>query len=232
MDQPGNANREVEEALRDLGRLNRFFGGVRTVRWHLERMVGAQAGTTISILDIATGGADIPRALCRWARRRGLRLVIDALDGSRQVLRAAGPWCAPYPEIRLQHGVAPPLPYPDGSFDYAITSLFLHHLTEDQGVTLLREMERVARRGLIVSDLRRSRTGRQLTALATRLLSHNRLTRHDGPVSILRGFRPEEMRRMAARAGLRDARIQLHPWFRVVLIQEDESGPPPWEATP
>ncbi len=232
MDQPCNSSREVEEALRDLGHLNRYLGGVRTVRWHLGRMIAAQAETTITILDIATGGADIPRALCRWARRRGLRLAIEALDRSPQVLGAARAWCAAYPEIRLRHGEAPPLPYPDGSFDYAITSLFLHHLPEDHAVILLREMGRVARRGLIVSDLRRSRTARHLTALATRLLSRNRLTRHDGPISILRAFRPEELRRMAAHAGLREARVRLHPWFRVALVHAHGSRAPASDATP
>jgi hypothetical protein len=232
MDQAGNATPEVHETLRDLGRLNRYFGGVRTVRWHLRRMIEAQAETTITLLDIATGGADIPRALCRWARRRGLRLAIEAMDRSQQVLGAARAWCAAYPEIRLRHGEAPPLPYPDKSFDFAVTSLFLHHLTEDHGVYLLQEMARVARRGLIVSDLRRSRTARALTALGTRLLSHNRLTRHDGPVSILRGFRPEELRGMAVRAGLLDARIRVHPWFRVALVHAHEPPPAAPEATP
>jgi hypothetical protein len=84
----------------------------------------------------------------------------------------------------------------------------------------LREMRRVARHGLIVNDLMRSRRARLLTGIATRLLSGNRLTRHDGPMSVLRGFRPEELLHMSIEAGLGDVRISLHPWFRIALVKE------------
>ncbi|HEY7678751.1 MAG TPA: methyltransferase domain-containing protein [Candidatus Methylomirabilis sp.] len=220
LDRAGSSDAEVQGSLRDLERLNRHFGGVRTVLLHLRRMTAGTPRTPITILDVATGGADIPRAICRWARRRGLPVTIEALDRSAQAVAAATAWAVGYPEIRVRRAEAPPLPYPDRSFDVVISSLFLHHLTEAQGVRLLREMERIARRGLIVNDLRRSRTARAVTALATRLLSPNRLTRHDGPMSILRGFRPEELRRMAARAGLARASTRRHPWFRLALVAD------------
>ncbi len=226
LDRPGNSDAEVRESLRDLERLNRHFGGVRTVLLHLRRMTDRHPQGPLRILDIATGGGDIPRAICRWARRRGIAVEIEAVDRSHQALAAAAAWSAAYPEIRLRPAEGPRLPYPDRSFDYAIASLFLHHLTEDEGVRLLREMRRVARRGLIVNDLRRSRTARLLTALATRILSPNRLTRHDGPMSVLRGFRPAELRRMVARAGLRGARNTRHPWFRIALVAEETSAAP------
>jgi 2-polyprenyl-3-methyl-5-hydroxy-6-metoxy-1,4-benzoquinol methylase len=220
LDRADNSDAEVRESLRDLERLNRHFGGVRTTLLHLRRMIAGIPHSPVTILDVATGGGDIPRAICRWARGRGLSVTIEALDRSAQAVAAATTWAAGYPEIRVHQAEAPPLAYPDRSFDVAISSLFLHHLTEDQGIRLLREMGRIARRGLIVNDLRRSRTARAVTALATRVLSPNRLTRHDGPLSILRGFRPEELRRMAAHAGLPRARASRHPWFRLALVAD------------
>lgn len=218
LDRQDNSDKEIRENLRDLERLNRCFGGVRTVLVHLGRIVGAPSQNPITILDIATGGADIPRAICRWARRRRLPVAIEAVDRSDQVLTAAAEWSIDFPEIRLRQAQAPPLPYPDRSFDYVIASLFFHHLTEAEGTLLLREMARVARRGLLVNDLLRSRLACLLTAMTTRLLSGNRLTRHDGPMSILRGFRPEELRRMATEAGLTDVRLSRHLWFRIALV--------------
>ncbi len=224
LDRPGNSDAEVRESLRDLERLNRHFGGVRTILRHLRRLLDGNPQIPLTILDVATGGADIPRAICRWARRRGLSVTIEALDRSAQAVAAARGWSAGYPEIRVRRAEAPPLPYPDRSFDFVISSLFFHHLTEEQGVRLLQEMGRIARRGLIVNDLRRSRTARIVTALATRLLSPNRLTRHDGPLSIRRGFRPKELRRMAAQAGLPRATATRHPWFRLALVAEIPPG--------
>jgi len=220
LDRPGNSDEEVRGSLRDLEWFNRYLGGVRTIILHLSRMVGDRSPTPLTILDIATGGADIPRTICRWARQRKLTVTVEAMDRSHQVLAAAAEWSAGYPEIRLRQEEAPPLPYPDHSFDYVLCSLFFHHLTDAQGIHLLREMRRVARHGLIVNDLMRSRRARLLTGIATRLLSGNRLTRHDGPMSVLRGFRPEELLRMATAAGLTDVRLSLHPWFRITLIRE------------
>src|SRR5574337_1125574 len=217
LDRPNNSDEEIRENLRDLERLNRYFGGVRTVLVHLGRMMGEHSQRSLTLLDIATGGADIPRAICRWARKRKLPAAIEAVDQNDRVLAAAANWSIDFPEIRLRQAQAPPLPYQDRSFDYVIASLFFHHLTEAEGILLLREMARVARRGLLVNDLLRSRLAWLLTTMTTRLLSGNRLTRHDGPMSVLRGFRPLELRRMATQAGLTDVRLSRHPWFRIVL---------------
>jgi ubiquinone/menaquinone biosynthesis C-methylase UbiE len=224
LDRPGNSDEEVRGSLRDLEWFNRYFGGVRTILLHLSRMVGDRSPTPLTILDIATGGADMPRAVCRWARRRRLAVTIEAIDRNKHVLAAAREWSADYPEIRLRRAETPPLPYPDHSFDYVLCSLFFHHLTEAQGVRLLSEMRRVARHGLIVNDLMRSRRARLLTRIVTRLLSANRLTRHDGPMSVLRGFRPEELLHMATEAGLGDVSVSLHPWFRMALVKESIPG--------
>lgn len=218
LDRAGNTAEELRGALRDLERLNRWFGGVRPVLFHLDRMTGAHAGASLTVLDIGTGGADIPRAICRWARRRGLPVRIEAVDRNDHALAAAAEWSAEYPEIHLRQGEASSLPYPDRGFDYVIASLFLHHLSEAQGIRQLQEMHRMARRGLIVSDLWRGRPAHLLTTMATRILSRNRLTRHDGPLSILRGFRGHELLRMAALADLPGPAITRHPWFRVALV--------------
>jgi ubiquinone/menaquinone biosynthesis C-methylase UbiE len=217
LDRRDNSDEEIRENLRDLERLNRYFGGVRTILFHLGQMVREHSLSSFTILDVATGGADIPRAICRWAKRHTLTVAIEAIDQNDQVLAAAAEWSTDFPQIRLRPAHAPPLPYPDHSFDYVIASLFFHHLNEADGILLLREMARISRRGLLVNDLLRSRLACVLTALTTRLLSGNRLTRHDGPMSVLRGFRLQELRRMAIKAGLTDVRLSHHPWFRIAL---------------
>lgn len=218
LERPGNSDREIRQNLRDLERLNRLFGGTRGILKPLARWMAPSAQGPFAILDLGTGGADIPRAICRWAGRRRIALTVEAVDRSEQVLGAAAAWTAAFPQIRLRCAEVPPLPYPDRSFDYAIASQVLHHLNWAQGVFLLREMSRVARRGIIVSDVARSRRARLLAALGARLLCRSRLTRHDAPLSIRRAHRPEELRAIAGEAGLEEVIISHEPWFRLVLV--------------
>lgn len=225
LDRSDNSDEDVRENLRDIERLNRTFGGVRTVILQLSLLLGETTQQPISqkpltIMDIATGGADIPRAICLWARKRALAVSIEAVDQSDQVLAAATEWSRDFPEISFHRVQAPHLPYPDRSFDYVLASLFFHHLSERDGIFLLREMARVARCGLLVNDLLRSRIAHLLTTITTRLMSANRLTLHDGPLSVLRGFRPQELRHMAAEAGLSDVELNCYPWFRVTLTKK------------
>jgi ubiquinone/menaquinone biosynthesis C-methylase UbiE len=220
LDRPDNSDADVRENLRDIQRLNRYFGGTRAVLLHLARLIDGHPVARLELLDVGTGGADIPRAICRWAGGRHAAVTIEALDRSQQVLDAAREWSAEYPEIRFRRANAPPLPYPDRSFDYALCSQLLHHLTEAEGIRLLREMRRVARRGMIVADVVRSRRAYLCAAIATRLLCASRLTRNDAPVSILRAYRRDEVLRMAAEAGMPDATISRHAWFRFALVKE------------
>ncbi|HEX9109676.1 MAG TPA: methyltransferase domain-containing protein, partial [Longimicrobiales bacterium] len=111
------------------------------------------------------------------------------------------------------------LPYPDGAFHAVLLTLTLHHFEGEAALRVLRELARVARGGMIVSDLDRSwanYVGARL--LGWTVWARNPITRHDGPLSVLRAYTADELRQMARDAGLRDARVVTHPFQRVVLL--------------
>src|SRR3972149_4214708 len=81
---------ELEANLRDISRLNRYFGGSWVARFHLLREIGGRRGGSGTVLDVGSGGADIPVRLVRWARRRGLALRVIAGDRGRHILGVAG----------------------------------------------------------------------------------------------------------------------------------------------
>ncbi len=165
----------------------------------------------MTVLDVGSGGADIPVRLARWARRRGRRLRLIAVDRDRQILEVARRRAAAYPEISLVQADGLHLPLRAGGVDAAISSLTLHHLEPAVAPQLLREMARVARIGFVVNDLIRSRVAYALVWLATRLFAWHRMSRHDGPLSVLRAYTPEEIGSLAARAGLSGIRVVRHP---------------------
>jgi ubiquinone/menaquinone biosynthesis C-methylase UbiE len=106
------------------------------------------------------------------------------------------------PDLRLAQADGEDLPYPDGSFDIAHCSLLVHHLEPERTTALLREMARVARIGVVVNDLDRTRHGYLGAWLLSRLLTRNRYTRHDAPLSVRRAYRPEELVHLASGVGL------------------------------
>jgi SAM-dependent methyltransferase len=170
------------------------------------------------VLDVGTGGGDIAIGFARWARRRGRRVEVLALDLDPEVLACAAEVTRPFPEVRLVAADALEPPLRPGTVDLAVCSLMLHHLSEEGVVHLLRRLAGVARLGFVVSDLRRGRLAWATAWVLTRAISRNRLTRHDGPLSVRRAYTRAELRGLSAQAGLPDVDWRRAPAFRVVGI--------------
>jgi SAM-dependent methyltransferase len=224
MDEPAQDRDELARSLADLRGVNRWLGGTRVVLHHLEALFDRHPRPSYRIVDLATGSGDIPLQVARWARERDVQVEIVATDNHPATLEFARAHTADEPAVRTALADALALPWPDDAFDVALLSTALHHFDDERDcLRVLREMHRVSRIGLIVNDLARSRTallGARLLA-ATVWRTHP-VTRHDGPLSVRRAFTPDELRALAARAGLRKAAVRAHVPFRVALVVEKE----------
>ena len=201
--------------LRDLRRANALLGGVGLSREALDALVGAEAGRSaaIELLDVGTGGADIPIALLADWRARGRRLAITAIDERPEVVaaaRLARPAIASVEGLKLEVGDGLALPFADRSFDVAHTSLVAHHLEPGEAVRLFSEMVRVSRRGIVVNDLARGRVALLGAWLLGRLATRNPYSRHDAPLSVRRAYTLVEMHALLAVAGLRPIATRRH----------------------
>ena len=204
---------ELEQSLGHVAAVNRWLGGVRALLLHVTPLLREGA----RLLDVGTGSADLPRRVVDWARLHDRHISVLATDLHPQMRELAKEKCAKYPEITVAEADALNLPYGDNHFDVATLSLTLHHFDGDQQIRVLQELARVAR-VVIVNDLQRTRLnyiGAKL--LAVTFWRFNRLTRHDGPLSVLRAFTPGELQRLAQRAGL-TATVYTHYFQRVVLV--------------
>ncbi len=219
MDQPDLDPADLDRALRTLARVNRLFGGTRLALRYVPRLCDGLPAP-LRILDVGTGYADIPRAIVRWARRTGRPIEITAMDRHPGALASAARACAGYPEIRLQHGDALALPFPSGRFDIVLASQVLHHMEGAGPVQLLRELSRVARHGIVVHELRRGVWPLVVTWATLHVVARSPVIRHDGPLSIRRGFVAGELHALARAAGWRAPRIVRHAFFRLALLEE------------
>jgi ubiquinone/menaquinone biosynthesis C-methylase UbiE len=217
----------------DIARVNRFLGGTAAVLQAFAPLVtDLPPDRPVRVLDVATGSADIPRALVDAARRgrfgaAGRRAEIVATDNHPKVLGLARTLSAGYPEITVAPADAFALPFGDASFDIALCSLAFHHFGPEACIQALRELARVSRVGFVVNDLRRDRLACALIWLATRAVGANRLTRHDAPLSVLKAYTLTEYVRMADAAGIRewaDVTVRPAPLFRAVIVGRRRPG--------
>jgi len=220
---PGaHAEGELAESLADIRQVNRYLGGISSVLGHFTNRAGAlteeKGVRELSVLDIGTGSADIPVALVDWARGRGIALSVTAVDVNPGVLDVAREYVKEYPEITLAVADGLTLPFPDASFDFVVCSLTLHHLSEHDARRLLKRIAGLARSGYIVGDLRRSWVAFGLIYVISRILTKNRLTRFDGPLSVLRSYTDRELSEMALSAGLDGFSVVRHPFWRMALV--------------
>jgi ubiquinone/menaquinone biosynthesis C-methylase UbiE len=206
---------ELGQSLGHVAAVNKWLGGARALLIHVTPLL--RADRTTRILDIGTGSADLPRRIADWARTHGRSVEIVATDLHPQMRAIAAAACAAYPEITIESADALALPYENGSFDIVTLSLTLHHFDGDQQVRVLREIARVVREQVIVNELERTR----LNYLGARIMAWtfwrgNRLTKHDGPLSVMRAFTPNELARLGAAARL-SGKIHRHYFQRIVF---------------
>jgi 2-polyprenyl-3-methyl-5-hydroxy-6-metoxy-1,4-benzoquinol methylase len=175
-------------SMSDVARSNRLLGGLRAALIEVRAARRELAGA-LTLLDVGTGLADIPEMAAAEARRAGFSLTTLAVDEAPSLVAAA--------KDRVAHAVcasALALPFGDATVDVVMCSQLMHHFEEPGARRLIREMNRVARHAVIVSDLRRSWIAAAGFWLVSFPLGFHRITRHDGVVSVLRGFTSSELR--------------------------------------
>lgn len=206
---------EAAPVYRLIGLVNRHLGGAAVILRELERF-WPNGSDTVRILDVATGGGDIPVAIARWARPRKLKVRIVGLDLNAGALAYARQIAAEFPEISFVRGSCFELPFREKTFDFAMSSMFFHHLTEDGIREALRHFNVIVRRGIIINDLLRA----PLAYYGFRLLaafSGNATFQNDGALSVLRGFRGPELEALARESGLAYLQCRRRPVFRLSL---------------
>ena len=206
LDEENAPRADVDRSLRDLRRFNRFFGGGSVYR-HLLRRMAPDLRQPLSIIDLATGSADVLESLPAHWIRVGVDFKIEHLlymrDGSR-VHRVAG---------EALH-----LPFRTGAVDVVTSAHFFHHLSPEANVAMLREALRTARRGVIVNDTRRHYVPLLVTRLLAMLHLVGKITRNDAPASILRGYTLREAKEIAAKVDASRTEV-VRAWpFRFGLL--------------
>ncbi|MGA7906666.1 MAG: methyltransferase domain-containing protein [Candidatus Sulfotelmatobacter sp.] len=204
--------RDVELSMLDLGRVNRWFGGVTTTRRLLARIAQATGLAHLSVLEVAAGLGEVPRIARQRLAKQGIDLELTLLDRAQAHLRRGN---------RSVVGDGLALPFRDASFDVVSSSLFVHHLPPPQIAEFVREALRVSRRAVLINDLVRHPVHLALVYTAFPIM-RSRVAWLDGLTSVRRAYVPDEMRAAILPAVSSNGRprieISRHYLFRMGVI--------------
>ena len=209
LDLPNIDPQVVTRSLADVARANALFGGISSAMKEIEDAL-EDVPRRATLLDVGTGLGDIPCRARSFAAEKGIDLTTVGLDSVLELARAS--------RHAVNMGVcgdALHLPFADRSVDIVMCSQVLHHFIAADAARLLREMDRVARVRVVVSDLRRSWIAAAGLWLVSFPLGFHAVSRHDGVVSVLRGFTREELSDTVKDAIARKPVVHQRRGFRI-----------------
>jgi len=208
---------EYKTFLREIRFINRWIGDRWALRKSLLKKIVELDLDKFSVLDVGAGSGEILKEIALYARRRKANAFLVGLDLNELSARSVAEEGKAFSEINSVRGDALRLPFADGAFDFAICSLFTHHFTDDGVIDVMREMNRVASRGVYVIDLHREQGAYRMYKIFCAVFRISKLVRDDGLLSIKKGFQPDELSQLAKRAGFTDVTAQTVIPARVVV---------------
>lgn len=217
LDNPTSPPDDIRHSLNFMTGINRFFGGTRAVLDYFER---ERLNGEVRVVDLGCGSGDIPHALVNWGMKRGLKIRVAALD--------INPVCLEYARRRY---ASPSIEFLNhsafefeklGTFDYAVSSMFFHHLDDERIVWMFKKMAGHCRKGFVVNDLYRCRPGYWGAALLGSF-SGKYMVYHDAKLSVARAFREEDGTRYSLESGV-NLRVERRPSFRLRMSWSRRDG--------
>ena len=209
LDDVGVSPELVARSHADIARANALFGGTRAVVARV-RVLAPRLPNAPLVVDVGSGTGDILDAVCHTLRltgRRPLPVAVDIADSLAPAVRQRGSF--------FICGSIFALPLPTACADLVIAAQVVHHFPPDALQRVISELNRVARHAVLISDLHRSWVAAAGLWLTSFPLGFHPVSRHDGVVSVLRGFAPDELRSVVEQTTGRTAEVHTHLGWRV-----------------
>jgi SAM-dependent methyltransferase len=217
LDAPNIPKELLFKNLRELDFINRTLGGHAITLAGIKKLV-TNKNKIYHIVDIGCGGGDAMKSIADWAKKNGYRVKLTGVDMNADAIAYMTDYCKGYSEIT---GVV--CDYRDylknnNAVDIIHCSLFCHHLKDDELIELLNYMNNYAQTGFVINDLQRNRFAYYSIRFLTRMLNGSALVKNDAPLSVLRGFKMQELNNLLNQAEVKEYSIQWKWAFRYLII--------------
>ncbi|MBP2000122.1 2-polyprenyl-3-methyl-5-hydroxy-6-metoxy-1,4-benzoquinol methylase [Paenibacillus shirakamiensis] len=217
MDDFSLGGEELIEALEHLRRLNRIFAAPGPTIYGVEKLWEAIGKpSTLSILDVGAGSGDVNHKLLQWADQKGIQLEVTLVDMTAEACAEAIRQF--HNESRVKVLQADVKELPRRMADIVTGSQFVHHFSGDSLVEIVSHMLKASKYGVVINDIHRHPISYTAVWLMTRLISRNRYIRHDGPLSVAKGFTNRDWQELKQRLDHDSMTYTWQPLFRYSVV--------------
>ncbi|AIQ52816.1 methyltransferase domain-containing protein [Paenibacillus sp. FSL R7-0331] len=217
MDDFSMGGEELREALKHLRRLNRIFAAPGPTKDGVEKLWQAIGRPDeLTILDVGAGSGDVNVKLLQWADKMGINLRITLVDMTEEACEEARKLFLDEPRVNVMRADLQELN--DASADIVTGSQFVHHFDGEQLVDMVAHMRRASRYGVVINDIHRHAVSYTAVWVMTRIISRNRYIRHDGPLSVAKGFKGEDWQELKHKLQAEAMTYTWKPLFRYSVV--------------
>jgi 2-polyprenyl-3-methyl-5-hydroxy-6-metoxy-1,4-benzoquinol methylase len=215
----------LREALDKIAKINQLLGGNKlTLQGVQELIVKIPKATEISIVDVGCGNGDMLRTLANFGLKNNLNFRLIGIDANNYTINHAQKLSENYSNISYRCEDIFDKAFAEIKYDIVLCTLTLHHFKEDEILSLLTVFDANSRIGIVINDLQRSAVAYRLFQVLCFVFRLNAMSREDGLVSILRGFKKEDLVRFSKKLNLTHYKIQWKWAFRYQWIIEKVRG--------
>ena len=221
MDDLSLEGKELKQNLDELEVINFYLGGNKVLTNGLDYLLKQHpemAKNEITLADLGSGGGDGLRSMAKWAQKKDLNFRFTGFDANPFMVSYARNRSRAYSEINYETKDIFSPEFKEQKFDVLTCSLFCHHFSDEELITIFRQWKQQARVGVIINDLHRHPLAFHSIRLITQMAKGSRLVQHDAPLSVLRAFKQKELKNILHSAGIKEFRFRWMWAFRYQII--------------
>lgn len=218
MDDLGAEGEVLEQTLKELKTINRLLGGNYVTTSALQKIVEHYPKGRYTIADIGCGGGDMIRIMANWAKKQGLTCRFIGIDANPNIIRTAKENLKDLPNVDFACQNVFDDTFLNEKVDIITCTLFTHHFTDEELELLFKNFKNKSNLCLIINDLDRNPLAYYSIKILTRWFSKSPMVKNDGPLSVLRSFRRNELSHLIKTAGFHSFEIQWKWAFRWRVI--------------
>lgn len=209
---------ELRNALDKIADINKLLGGNRLTLNGVKQLLKETNKQEITIVDVGCGNGGMLRMLADYEKETNIDFRLIGIDANNYTIKYARKLSKDYPNIEFKCLDIFDDKFKDLSYDIVLCTLTLHHFKDDEILKIIATFNNNAAIGVVINDLHRSKIAYRLFSFMCGLFNLNRMSREDGLLSILRGFKKEELELYSKKLNLNNSRIQWKWAFRYQWI--------------